>query len=496
MSAPAVGDVDGDGDNEIVVSTWAGTVYVFGSNGQPLAGWPQRLKAVPSCPLDPRNLFCSDASRALARGAGASPVLADFDGDGKPEIVQAAFDGKIYVWHGDGTALTGFPVQLHATQADRYDRILSTPAVADFNGDGVPDILCGSNESVGPGGTAGPVFLVDGRGMAAPNPVLPNWPVIVPSTTLMPVLARGMSSSPAVAGFTTASAAQAVIQGNGAVPLVLPVDPGVQAAAQGGSVPPNALPVFQRAGAPAQTGFDPGSQFGASSTAVTPDVMAPLFGQPAVGDLDQDGVPDVAVAGGSQVLVSELAGGMSLPRPAGPAQHLLAMWSGATGHMMPGAPVPLEDHAMSMNAAVADITGDGYPEVLLGTGALLRAGRRCVRLRSGQLAEVHRRLDRRDARRGRHRRRPQTRGRDRHARRGPLRVAHERDRHGRHRVGVVPPRQREHRRLSPHPGPGRRPRRQGPDRLRDRLPGARRRGAAAAALPGRMRMPRGRRGRR
>ena len=29
---------------------------------------------------------------------------------------------------------------------------------------------------------------------------------------------------------------------------------------------------------------------------------------------------------------------MSLPRPAGPAQHLLAMWSGATGPMMPQAP--------------------------------------------------------------------------------------------------------------------------------------------------------------
>ena len=77
-----------------------------------------------------------------------------------------------------------------------------------------------------------------------------------------------------------------------------------------GSIPPNALPgVPAPGGTGPRTGFDPGSEFGASSTAVTPDVMTPLFGQPAVGDLDQDGVPDVAVARGSRILVSELTRG-------------------------------------------------------------------------------------------------------------------------------------------------------------------------------------------
>ena len=44
------------------------------------------------------------------------------------------------------------------------------------------------------------------------------------------------------------------------------------------------------------------------------------------------------------------------------------MWSGKTGHMFYGAPVPIEDFTFLVNEAVADITGDGYPEVLLGTG--------------------------------------------------------------------------------------------------------------------------------
>ncbi len=359
VGAPAIGDVDGDGKPDIVVSSWPGTLYVFGSDGRLLAGWPRRLSDVPSCPIDPTKPqpnpgTCSDAAHALSRGAGASPVLADFDGDGTPEIVQVAFDGNVYVFHGDGTPLAGFPdgsvpgvapVRLHWPRADRYDRILSTPAVADFNGDGVPDILSGSNESAG--GREGPVFLVDGRGTAAPSVLLPDWPVVLPSRTLMPVLAEGMSAAPVVAGFAAPGQAQALVQGNGAVPVVLPVDPGAQGDA--GS-PPNELAWFDREGG-----------------APVPDSMTPLFGQPAVGDLDQDGVPDVVVAGGSQALVSELTG-MSMTRPPGPAQHLLAMWSGATGRMLPGAPVPLEDYTISMNAAVADITGDDYPEVLIGTG--------------------------------------------------------------------------------------------------------------------------------
>ena len=156
MATPAVGDVDGDGKPEIVVSTWQGTVYVVQSDGTELPGWPKRLPLVPSCPLDlpsptATTMPCMDTGHFWSRGAGASPVLADFDGDGKLEIVQAAFDGNIYVWHGDGTPLAGWPVLLHDPHANAYNRILSTPAVADFNGDGIPDIVSGSNEESGAG---------------------------------------------------------------------------------------------------------------------------------------------------------------------------------------------------------------------------------------------------------------------------------------------------------------------------------------------------------
>jgi FG-GAP-like repeat/Abnormal spindle-like microcephaly-assoc'd, ASPM-SPD-2-Hydin len=59
---------------------------------------------------------------------GSGPIfVADFNGDGKPDIL--ASDGTLNLGNGDGTFTTGTPVT-------------GTPlAVADFNGDGKPDVL-------------------------------------------------------------------------------------------------------------------------------------------------------------------------------------------------------------------------------------------------------------------------------------------------------------------------------------------------------------------
>jgi len=56
--------------------------------------------------------------------------VADFNGDGKPDILTS--DGTMNLGNGDGTFKLGTPVSVSSSQVI---------AVADFNGDGKPDVL-------------------------------------------------------------------------------------------------------------------------------------------------------------------------------------------------------------------------------------------------------------------------------------------------------------------------------------------------------------------
>ena len=48
--------------------------------------------------------------------------------------------------------------------------------------------------------------------------------------------------------------------------------------------------------------------------------------------------------------------------------NLAAVWSGKTGSMLPGSPFLLEDFTFFNSQAIADITGDDYPEIITGSG--------------------------------------------------------------------------------------------------------------------------------
>ncbi len=69
----------------------------------------------------------------------SSPAAADLDGDGVPEIIAASWDDStVAVWHANGTILPGWPRKGGAP-------FWSTPAVGDIDGDGAPEIVVGSN---------------------------------------------------------------------------------------------------------------------------------------------------------------------------------------------------------------------------------------------------------------------------------------------------------------------------------------------------------------
>jgi MYXO-CTERM domain-containing protein len=73
----------------------------------------------------------------------------------------------------------------------------------------------------------------------------------------------------------------------------------------------------------------------------------------------------VITSGGSLTLAINL---QSKSVATAKGDNLLAIWSGKTGAMMPGAPYILEDFTFFNSQAIADLDGDDYPEVITGSG--------------------------------------------------------------------------------------------------------------------------------
>jgi hypothetical protein len=116
-SEPVIGDVDGDGQNEIVVverPNYPNPIYVYIIAGN---GTIKHQMVIPD------NIYY-----------GTAPALADLDGDGVPEIIVQS-NNALYAFKGDGSSLPGWPVSGPGSGQGN-----SAPVVGDVDGDGQPDI--------------------------------------------------------------------------------------------------------------------------------------------------------------------------------------------------------------------------------------------------------------------------------------------------------------------------------------------------------------------
>jgi hypothetical protein len=114
-SSPAVGDLDDDGDVEVVVAAWNDSLYVLDNNGNRL--WAKYIQ-----PL------------------WASPALGDLDGDGKLEVVACGNTGgylnrgALYAFRFDGSSLSGSANGLWVALPDSSTFNYASPSIAEIDG--------------------------------------------------------------------------------------------------------------------------------------------------------------------------------------------------------------------------------------------------------------------------------------------------------------------------------------------------------------------------
>lgn len=128
--APAVGDLDGDGVPEVVQTTlpYSGDLLHAGLDGGGPGPWSRDLQGRVSpggigsggAPMIPAQIFVlgSDGSelngwpRTLENGGPWGAVLADLDDDRAPEILQQD-GGLLYAFDVRGGVVPGFPLRIH-----------------------------------------------------------------------------------------------------------------------------------------------------------------------------------------------------------------------------------------------------------------------------------------------------------------------------------------------------------------------------------------------
>ncbi len=115
-------DLDGDGMMEVAVAVNLGRVVAFDGDGRPMPGWPV--------------MAGTDALGNL-RGINAALSAADLDADGAAEtiFIESGFEPRLMAVDRDGRPEAGFPVQINEV-VDRQ-----APAVADLDGDGRPEVI-------------------------------------------------------------------------------------------------------------------------------------------------------------------------------------------------------------------------------------------------------------------------------------------------------------------------------------------------------------------
>ncbi|MCD6569492.1 MAG: VCBS repeat-containing protein, partial [Deltaproteobacteria bacterium] len=380
---PAVGDIDSDGIKEII-TVGEGNVYCFKATGKPQEGFPVKLN----------KGFLHDIGEDNHIGPGtmASPVIYDLDGDGKKEIIVAGADQRVYAWHPNGLPVEGWPVYVRTGQVGA--RIIHPPCIADINGDGYPEIIVATNEVCSDKDRKAPVdkgILSKARDAASkevPRELLPHaldfinsligkdclvyaihrdgtmhdnnpdgqggyevdddafvkgWPVKI--RTLLPDLLPliGPSSKPCAYDYDGDGADEVVASFVSSKTTIIGGDGSILEEMNSGP-------------------------FGEDARGIRDKSLAlNLFDGAAIGDITGDGIPEIAKSG----LTFMGALNLVLTGQNFSYNHVIQVWDPHSGKYLKSFPRTTDDYSLYSEPAIADVSGDGIPEVISGSGLYL-----------------------------------------------------------------------------------------------------------------------------
>lgn len=164
----ALGDIDGDDDLDLITGASSGRVRLYLNTGTPES--PNFTSDL----TEAEREYAAQIGLPDDAGDDSAPALADVDGDGDLDLLVGTARQGIRVWVNEGT-----PTAPQFTEEETLpaSRLRTTPLAADLTGDGLTELIAGSNAggllywSTGASTSAEPLPERDRVGMTlAPNP--------------------------------------------------------------------------------------------------------------------------------------------------------------------------------------------------------------------------------------------------------------------------------------------------------------------------------------